>query len=318
MPDTVYHYCSCETFLSIISKSTLRMTNIQKSNDYTEIINSLNIFRTALQTACYQFSRANPWDETFAKFFQNVHINELIENAIYNDSLTYYAVCFSEERDLLSQWRGYADDASGVAIGFNVQYLKELTDYRNMKYMAVEYNTGSVSKDLIQYVLEKLQAVQYDIRSEQTFYPSYYENALNEIITSFIYNAAFYKSSAFAEEKEWRIVLYPFGMIRNLRARNESHLAPSNQLYYDRMSEFLQGKSKHGHLIRSPINFGLRKNNIFTYFELDFSAIASFFVKEIVLGPKNQMDDLDLRLLLLSNGIDPNNIQITRSAATYQ
>lgn len=27
--------------------------------------------------------------------------------------------CFSEDGDLLSQWRGYASDATGIAIGFS-------------------------------------------------------------------------------------------------------------------------------------------------------------------------------------------------------
>jgi hypothetical protein len=31
--------------------------------------------------------------------------------------------CLSEDGDLLSQWRGYAADASGVSIGFSKEYL---------------------------------------------------------------------------------------------------------------------------------------------------------------------------------------------------
>ena len=35
--------------------------------------------------------------------------------------------CLSEKCDLLSQWRGYAEDGTGVAIGFSVEYLKWLS-----------------------------------------------------------------------------------------------------------------------------------------------------------------------------------------------
>lgn len=35
--------------------------------------------------------------------------------------------CLSEERDLLSQWRGYAADGTGVAIGFSKEYLEWLS-----------------------------------------------------------------------------------------------------------------------------------------------------------------------------------------------
>lgn len=36
-PELVYHYCSLETFYAIIQNSTIRMTNISKSNDSKEI-----------------------------------------------------------------------------------------------------------------------------------------------------------------------------------------------------------------------------------------------------------------------------------------
>lgn len=34
--DTIYHYCSLSTFLTIIDKKTLRLSNVLKSNDYLE------------------------------------------------------------------------------------------------------------------------------------------------------------------------------------------------------------------------------------------------------------------------------------------
>lgn len=36
-----------------------------------------------------------------------------------------YTICFSGHSDLLSQWRGYAKDGTGVAIGFKTKYLKK-------------------------------------------------------------------------------------------------------------------------------------------------------------------------------------------------
>ena len=39
-------------------------------------------------------------------------------------------LCLSHEPDLLSQWRGYADDGTGLAIGFNRSYLEWLAEDR--------------------------------------------------------------------------------------------------------------------------------------------------------------------------------------------
>ena len=41
--------------------------------------------------------------------------------------------CLSEEGDLLSQWRGYAADASGVSIGFSKEYLMKISEASQSK-----------------------------------------------------------------------------------------------------------------------------------------------------------------------------------------
>lgn len=41
----VYHYCNLDTFLKIIQNKSLRLSDIGKSNDYTELIYIQNIIR---------------------------------------------------------------------------------------------------------------------------------------------------------------------------------------------------------------------------------------------------------------------------------
>lgn len=60
--------------------------------------------------------------------------------------------CLSKEGDLLSQWRGYADDARGVSIGFHRTYLEELATVS-------ESGKLSASKDWYGFALKK---VEYD------------------------------------------------------------------------------------------------------------------------------------------------------------
>lgn len=109
---------------------------------------------------------------------------------------------------------------------------------------------------------------------------THYGNAISQVLTSFVYNAAF------AEEKELRLVFYPFGNIQNLYIRHQARDMSSNQLYYDRMFEYLQKERQYGPFIRKPLSFGLRRNNIFSYFDLDFSSIAPFLSKRLYLDQK--------------------------------
>lgn len=315
----VYHYCSSETFFSILSEGTLHMSNIRKSNDYTEVINCLGEFCVALRTACERFFKMYPNDMAFHVFYGETDFDGLIEEAIGNESFTYYAACFSEGRDTLSQWRSYADDASGVSIGFDSDYLLNATTLNEskMRYDMVNYNLLSVKEDIVFYILKKLVNVKQ--RKGAQISVTDYANAISMAISSFVYDAVFYKNKAFAEEKEWRLVFYPFGNIYNLFLPHKAKDMSANQLYYDRMFEYMQGASNQfGDFRLSSLFFKQSNNSIKSYCKFEFSSIAKLFVREIVLGPKNRMDDLDLRLFLLSLGLDLNEIKIKRSEATYQ
>lgn len=45
MPSVVYHYCSMASFLSILKTNSLRLSNITKSNDPTEITNVIPVLK---------------------------------------------------------------------------------------------------------------------------------------------------------------------------------------------------------------------------------------------------------------------------------
>ncbi len=62
-------------------------------------------------------------------------------------------VCFSEERDLLSQWRGYADNGSGFSITFDkgklekaIRKNKETLDLIQISYVDTYEHAERVSE----------------------------------------------------------------------------------------------------------------------------------------------------------------------------
>lgn len=95
--DVVYHYCSLDTFLSIISSGTLWLSDIMKSNDKAEFT--------------YCRDKVNERMEEYLKDDEEA-IESWKLGCENHDSKSdiLYAICFSEDKDLLSQWRGYGDD----------------------------------------------------------------------------------------------------------------------------------------------------------------------------------------------------------------
>lgn len=103
----IYHYCSVSGFMNILQNQCLWLTEASFTNDAWENRMLDPIFEEALEQlveegeiACSQM--------------------DLARDLYYHHSACFiYLGCFSEEGDILPQWRSYADDGRGFAIGFN-------------------------------------------------------------------------------------------------------------------------------------------------------------------------------------------------------
>lgn len=312
IPNIIYHYCSLETFLSIINYSAIRLSNIYKSNDQEEAQYCFDAFENTLRNSCLEFSKKYG----DRRFFNKIDYKGLVSRAVINETLIYYAACFSAEADLLSQWRGYANDGKGVAIGFYSRNFILAQDYKNIKFNKITYDMDIVKNELHNYVIEKLKKSY--LKKKNCTGISSYTDAINDIISGMVYNAVFYKNPAFREENEWRLVFYPFGNIRNLLINHKTMDLSSNQLFYDRMYESIEYKRDYNGLVRGNLQFRCTDDKIISYVDMDFNEIKASMIAEIVIGPKSNIDDKDLRLFLMSNGYDLSRINIRKSTATYR
>lgn len=112
-PDTLYHYCTTEAFHAIVDSRSVRLSSMSLSNDFQEgRLVSQTVESLAMRDGLTTAQRAN--------IAQDI--------ARYERSVDGLAFCLSEHGDLLSQWRGYAGNATGLSIGFSTQRLLELVD----------------------------------------------------------------------------------------------------------------------------------------------------------------------------------------------
>lgn len=308
----VYHYCSLETFIKIIQKPSLRMTNIIKSNDNMEIAYSLKEARAATLSILTNCGKKFP---KVQETIENVSFDELFDEVIEKFNLSYYAVCFSGNGDLLSQWRGYGNDGTGVALGFNAYYLSKLSlKESNFQYQPMNYGAEEIWENTQQNIAKNMKK----ICSKHNYTTSDIENILFNIVSDAIYTAAFSKHHAFREEEEYRLVYFPFGDSRGLQERTSHSDDISNNRYIDKMLEHFQHDNHYGGFALSEPRFRVQNKQLVSYFELSFNEIKDVFLSEIVLGPKTKMNDSDLKLLLMSQGYDLNYLNIRQSDAPYQ
>lgn len=119
----LYHYCSPETLVSIIQNRTIRFSDMNMMNDAEE---GRWGYRIWIEAANKLLDPDNPppgIPEPVTKDFID-HIDEIWSSMSLG--LSSFIASFSKDGDSLSQWRAYADDGRGYAIGFRSTALRRL------------------------------------------------------------------------------------------------------------------------------------------------------------------------------------------------
>lgn len=275
IPQVLYHYCSVETFYNIIVNKTLWLTDSFSTNDYME---NRWINKKIDEILPEYMNEGNR--QRFEDIFLQYNVNDYIP----------FISCFSEEGDILSQWRAYANDGRGVSIGFNTAYFNIK---HQLPYTMAAYNENSIGlhevfydsaiqAEIIKALLEKVSS------SEQMTSTEALEIAARLKQYSFVF-----KNPAFFEEREWRIIHTPLIM--------GSHKDGTTQVI--------------GAI--SECKFRVTINDIAPYFLLSFTKRKAISpIAEIILGPKNQMEMYKIRTFLSMN--DLRNITIKFSESSYR
>lgn len=280
MPETennniAYHYCSLETFKSIIENQCFWLCDVQKSNDSAELIYFYDRMIETLDKMIDPSEHDTPQYDKDAL--------QQMKNALQNtkfQTTPVYSCSFSTYGDLLSQWRGYADDGFGVAIGVDFSVFSKLiipfVDIRSVQYG--DAIAHEACECMIKHTFSGADP------------SSNLETALLSLICQFVsLNHAFYKSLSFQEEKEQRIVLL------------EENKTPISYLPY-----------------LSERKYRITHHQLASYHELRFGAIKDDLLCKIILGPKCQTKPDDIRMFLRDCGYQASNIDIVLSEATYR
>lgn len=201
----LYHYCTVEAFHAIVSTRNVRLSSVRQSNDETEG----SLVRPAVERLLARRSGLN--DELVNRL--QTYVMELEEQF---DGM---ALCLSEEGDQLSQWRGYADDGRGVAIGFRQSVLQALSeksdesddkfDIQLYKALYKEADHDAAVEGLIELLCEfDLEQARHIVDDPKVQELSRRLVALHRLRLSLTTYDAVYslKHPAFSEEREWRLL----------------------------------------------------------------------------------------------------------------
>lgn len=287
--DILYHYCSTSAFHAIVANKSIWLSALSLSNDTME--------GRLVAAAIRRLAEAdNLEQDRIRSLVESINTLEQVGEGL--------GFCLSEEPDLLSQWRGYAEDASGVAIGFSRHYLEWLGGEYSKRGIStfyldqVVYDAG-LQDEQVKPTYEKAKTfiaegayelpsrggllvskTKEEFEQEQKAYARTFQ-ALHLTLVQLLPKLYLLKAAAFKEEREWRL-------ISHLHSRDPGGLCryravPGSVIPYKEY-ELLEGDT-------SPI-------------------------VEVVLGPKHITPIHLVELFLKQSGFD--DVRVRRSEASYR
>jgi hypothetical protein len=283
----LYHYCSNAVLTSILSNREIWASELALSNDALEGKWLRRVF-----VDCCNEKGVTPSDQV-----------ELLNYLDLVISMAGYAgFCMSEEGDLLSQWRAYADNGMGASVGFNSEYFEVLGNIRRDRgdtfsahLTEVIYDSAEQKKLLAEHVDEIIKLIRDGALRQSTFLTSEEDNKkrkdkLRTMGLRFLFFYFFVfklKNPAFSEEREWRVI---------------SHIVQTER-------DVTLGQL-------AKMEFKAHMDRIVPFARILLEPLPHSSITEIVLGPRNATPERVVEAFLLKNGWS--NVSVNRSLASYR
>lgn len=200
-PDELHYYCSGRTFLSLLQHKKLWLTDLSLSNDSME-------GQWAVDRYLCKFKRT-PEDQ-----LRKRGAKLALEFAFLGKEAL--GMCFSSKGDLLSQWRGYADNGTGLCVSFDRKALEGLAEAEARAKSLDCFGLYPVCYDSIEtmnlpaeiYSAFEDRIESYSENSIESGSLSWSQNAFSILEETRVVSKMFQvKNPAFSEEKEWRLLL---------------------------------------------------------------------------------------------------------------
>lgn len=179
--EIIYHYCDANAFMSITQNRELWFSDVFAMNDFQEMHWGYGVFEAAASQLLEEIPR---------EFIDQINI---VVHGTGNNILPLIC-CFSRDGDVLSQWRAYAQDGKGYAIGFDATELSNLP----ARSLRIVYEKNAQ----LDYIKNWIRAL-YDVEKQDNFS---YSDDFYMAVTHFAIDLCSLKNPGFREELEVRLV----------------------------------------------------------------------------------------------------------------
>jgi hypothetical protein len=189
VPPVLYHYTTQGGLLGILRDNCIWATAAHYLNDSSEYAYGLGFIADALRAE----SKKAIGEQEAANL-------SAIAEAL-SPFLSICVVSLSSEGDLLSQWRAYAGNSGGFALGMQSGYLREAARPQGFYLVPCFYTPADQQEAVNQLINE--------FREKMATSTEWGLTEQGGCVAAVMRLAMMLKDSSFAEEREWRLISIP-------------------------------------------------------------------------------------------------------------
>lgn len=183
----LYHYTDAAAIQSILTFKKMRLTDMRYLNDSKELRYAYDLLLSEIDSST-PAHRLNPHYAELAISYARKEL-QLLAQGDFNQHPAY-SLSFSEEGDLLSQWRSYGSYA-----------LEIDTDEWDVPIQRCNYGLNKAKKVIFNQAIESLRCIGRDLRD----YAGEIRVRGRQGYMDLVKILASFKHPGFVEEAEWRI-----------------------------------------------------------------------------------------------------------------
>ena len=193
------HYTSISGLMGIVKNETIFATNIRFLNDEHEFHHALDLIKNLIPQSKITSDHPN---HSLHKEYVN-QITQQLKSLDNYQSDGVFTFSFSEEIDLLSQWRGYCPANNGYCIVFDAEKIHKTIkeNFDDCHLVKCVYDNDQKEAQLKKLLNDYW--TKYIETNEKKEKKMVVEHLTKEILLL----ASYFKHPSFAEEKEHRLVI---------------------------------------------------------------------------------------------------------------
>lgn len=194
-PSHLWHYTSADGLVSILKSTQIWASNIAFLNDTKEIEHAVDYAKNAIG------NRLNRTDLTSD---ERLALEEMSQ-ACGSAAKRYYVASFSEDQDLLSQWRAYCPPGGGYSLGISSEHLLSVSRDQQFLLSPCIYDHRSQYQIMVEFTEFFLQIFR-ERALQQDDQLALRKNLAWEFAQHVTRFGPTLKHPTFQEEREWRLI----------------------------------------------------------------------------------------------------------------